>query len=155
MFKDEGRPERVFCNGYEPQRNHLKHEVWLPDFLLPYDEYSVMRRGNDVDQRIRPDAEMEMDDQKYFVELDTGTVHHPKQRKRWKRYDKVADEFLLVVTSSKKRMKNLISSADGVRSIALFTTLKEAIENPFGEIWHDCSGSPPAAVPKPQTKASC
>ena len=155
MFKDEGRPERVFCNGFEPQRNHLKHEVWLTDFLLPYDEYSEMKRGNEVDQKIRPDAEMEMGNEKYFVELDTGTVHHPKQRKRWKRYSTVKDEFLLVVTLSKIRMKNLITNADGVRSIALFTTLAEAIADPYGEIWRDCLGKECAAIPRPEAAAKC
>ena len=155
MFKEEGRPERVFSNRLHPKVDNLKHDVLLTNFLLPYDNFSEIKRGNNADKETQADAVMEMASQKYYVELDTGTVSHPKQRKRWKRYQHVTQDFLLVVTSSTTRMNNLIEQAYGVRSIALFTTLKQAISDPFGSIWKGCLDESTVALVKPSEGTEC
>ncbi len=149
MLHFDGRPLNVYSNGYYPKADNLRHEVLLTNFLFPFFEFSKIKRGKKCDQFIQPDAEMEMDGRKYFVEMDTGSVHHPKQKRRWKRYDKVVHDFLLVVTLSEVRMHNLIKHASAVSSVALFTTLEQAIKNPFGEIWHACDDERRVALPKP------
>jgi hypothetical protein len=144
MLRDEGRPLVVYCNGWRPKEDHMRHEVLLTDFLLRYPQASV-RRGYDVDQPIRADAEMVLNSRRYFVELDTGEMTHRQVRQRWSVYRDVTD-FLLVVTSSESRLEGLRRNAEAVAGIALFTTLTAAMESPLGEIWIDCAGNR-AALP--------
>ncbi len=148
MMKDEGRPRDVYCNGWRPSLHHLRHEVLQTRFLLPYLDHADIVRGYDCNKDLDPDAEMTLEDRLFYVELDTGSVNHTRQKKRWKKYRRVQD-FLLVVTSTQKRKQNLIRYASDVNHIALFTTLSQAIESPYGAIWSDCHGTDPVALPWP------
>jgi hypothetical protein len=139
VVNDSGRPERVFCNAYKPKYDQLRHELLLTDFLLKYPEADVLR-GWAVNRRLRPDAEMTLDDYFYYVELDTGEQSYAQIRRRQARYSGVED-FLLYVTSTEKRRDGLRNHThEAVRSIALFTTLDAALRDPRGEIWIDCQG---------------
>jgi hypothetical protein len=153
MFKEEGRPQDVYCNGWRPKEDNLKHEVMLTEFLLPFMPAAEIVRGPYCDRKILADAELTFGDHKFYIEMDTGTVDHKRQQKRWaKCYSHVGD-YLLVVTSSTTRMKNLIRNAAAVHSIALFTTFAQACEHPFGEIWTDCHDQT-VAIPEPK-EAGC
>ncbi|MBI5760025.1 MAG: hypothetical protein HZA46_16025 [Planctomycetales bacterium] len=133
-----GRPETVYCNLWKPKSDHLRHEVWLTDFLLCYPAAQIVR-GWRVDSRIRPDAEMTLDDQKFYVELDTGEQSYRQVRERQRAYAGVQD-FLLYVTLSPRRMAGLIEQSHAVHNIALFTTLAQVQADPHGKIWVDASG---------------
>lgn len=141
MINHSGRPQDVYCNDWKPKHNNLRHEVLLTDFLLLYPDAAIVR-GYDVDRKIRPDAEMSFDNGKkhHFVELDTGHVRYNKLKERWKAYGNTKD-LLLVVTSTQKRLQNLLKHSQRVAHIAVFTTLAEARKNPHGKIWIDTSGN--------------
>jgi hypothetical protein len=139
VLGDAGRPERVFCNGWRPKYDQLRHELLLTDFLLCYGEADTLR-GWAVDRRLRPDAEMTLDGYFYNVELDTGEQTHAQVRRRQAAYAGT-DNFLLYVTTSTKRLDGLRKNVhDAVKRIALFTTLDQAIANPRGDIWVDSEG---------------
>lgn len=133
-----GRPETVYCNTWKPKSDQFRHEVLLTDFLLCYPEATVVR-GWSVDQQIRPDAELTIDHQKFFVELDTGEQTYRKVRERQQAYRGVQD-FLLYVTLSERRLAGLKQHSETVRGIALFTTLSQVQAEPHGLVWSDCFG---------------
>lgn len=136
---DAGRPENIYCNGWKPKYDQLRHELLLTDFLLLYPEADTLR-GWAVNRRIRPDAELTMGDYFYFVELDTGEQSYAQVRRRQARYAGVED-FLLYVTSSRSRLEGLRRNAhQEVRKIALFTTLVDVQADPHGTVWTDCLG---------------
>jgi hypothetical protein len=139
MLADSGRPENVFCNGWKPKYDQLRHELLLTDFLLGYPEGDTLR-GWAVSRRLRPDAEMTLGEYFYYVELDTCEQSYAQVRRRQARYAGVED-YLLYVTTSQKRLEGLRRHAhEAVKKIALFTTLDEAQRDPHGAIWIDCLG---------------
>ena len=62
------------------------------------------------------------------------------EEQRWPRYTDVHD-FVLVVTTTEQRLRNMMEHAEAVAEIALFTTLDQAKQDPRGEIWVDCFGN--------------
>jgi hypothetical protein len=139
MIADSGRPENVYCNGWKPKYDQLRHELLLTDFLLGYPEVDTLR-GWAVNRRLRPDAEMTLGDYFYYVELDTGEQSYAQVRRRQARYAGVED-YVLYVTTTGKRLDGLRRQAhEAVKRIALFTTLADAQREPHGEIWTDCLG---------------
>jgi hypothetical protein len=139
MMRDSGAPEKIYCNGWKPKCDQLYHEVLLTDFLLGYPAADTLR-GWAVNRRLRPDAEMTLDDYFYYVELDTGEETYAQVRRHQARYAGVED-YVLYVTLTAKRVEGLRRHAhEAVRRIALFTTLADAKRDPRGEIWIDCQG---------------
>ena len=137
----------VYCNGWNPK--NLIHEVMLTSVLLPFDQLAIIKRGNCADQKTQADAVMKMAGHTYYIEMDTGSVHHPQQKRRWKRYRHISNDFLLVVTTSETRLLNLIDHAGAVANIALFTTLDQAVGSPFASIWRGCQDGQTVALPTP------
>ena len=126
---EAGRPENIYCNGWKPKYDQLRHDLLLTDFLLAYPDADTIR-GWAVSRRLRPDAEMTLGDYFYYVELDTGEQSYAQVRRRQTRYAGVED-FLLYVTSTPKRLDGLRRNAhEAVRKIALFTTLADALREP-------------------------
>lgn len=139
MLADAGRPEQIFCNGWRPKYDQLRHELLLTDFLLAYPDADTLR-GWAVNRRLRPDAEMTLDGYFYFVELDTGEQTYAQVRRRQSRYLGTAD-YVLYVTQSDRRLEGLRRHAhDAVKRIALFTTLDAVLREPRGQIWIDAHG---------------
>ena len=139
MMAESGRPENVYCNGWKPKYDQLRHELLLTDFLLSYPESTTLR-GWAVTRRLRPDAEMTLGGYFYYVELDTGEESYAQVRRRQARYAGVGD-YVLYVTLSTRRLDGLRRHAhEAVKPIALFTTLADAQRDPHGPIWIDCLG---------------
>jgi hypothetical protein len=139
MMGETGRPERVYCNGWKPKCDQLRHELLLTDFLLLYPEADTLR-GWAVNRRLRPDAEMTLAGYFYRIELDTGEQTFAQVRRRQARYAGIED-YLLYVTLTEKRLEGLRRHAhEAVKRIAMFTTLAGAQRDPHGEIWIDCLG---------------
>ena len=138
LMETTGRPEIAYCNSWKPKADQLRHEVWVTDFLLCYPDAEIVR-GWRVDRHIRPDAEMQLRGQKFYVELDSGEQSHRQVRDRQLAYASVRD-FLLYVTLSERRLTGLIKHAESVRHIALFTTLERVVADPHGPVWVDCQG---------------
>jgi hypothetical protein len=110
----------------------------LTDFLLCYPQAEIVR-GWQVDHRIRPDAEMTLDGQRFFVEMDTGEQTYRQVEHRQRAYKSVRD-WLLYVTITEARLAGLMRHSMTVRDIAFFTTLDRVLKDPTGEIWIDSSG---------------
>ena len=138
-MKKTGHPETVYCNGWKPKSDHLRHELLLTDFLLCYPEFAVVR-GWLVNQRIRPDAEMRNGETKLNVELDTGKQTYRMVQRRQKEAYADEQDLLLYVTLTERRMAGLIQHSEAVKDIALFTTLERVQADPDGEIWVDWFG---------------
>lgn len=115
----------------------MEHEFHLTTFALCYPECDFIR-GPLTDRKLKPDAEMFLDDCKYFIEYDTGTVHNrAKLIKRFAVYSEVENEILWVSTTKER--------SDKIRSICneedhWFTDLEKVRCDPWGEIWTDYSG---------------
>ena len=123
MLQDAGRPESIFCNGWKPKYDQLRHEVMLTDFLLLYAEASNVR-GWYVDSTIRPDAEMTLGDQCYFVELDSGHMSLSQITRRQRVYRDTQNLVLYVTLLSDRRVEGLRKASKAIANIALFTTLE-------------------------------
>ena len=139
MVEDSGRPEKIYCNGWKPKWDHLRHECLLTDFFLfGYPEADVLR-GWLVNKRIRPDAEMTLEGVFYYVEMDTGQESYAQVRRRQRNYAGVEDPVLYVTLSGDRR-EGLRKRGKAIASIGLFTTLDEVLECPRGDIWVDHDG---------------
>ena len=144
MRCEVGRPLAVY--GWHPvKQENLLHEVELTRAWLAItrNRQHTALRLDSVDQYRKPDMELWMEGDHYYVELDRGTVSHRAQAKRWELYRTVDDRHheLLVITTSEARMDELIKHADAVRHIARFTVLETLLETPKENVWIDCSGA--------------
>ena len=121
-----GRPCDVYSNGWRPKPDNLFHEVMLTSFLLLYPQADV-ERGLRVNSEIRPDAEINMANIKYFVELDTGKQTHAQLRYKWfRRYRDVRDYLLFVTLVEEYRLPRVIQNAKLVHDIALFHDVRSS-----------------------------
>ena len=145
MVGDSGRPQKVYCNGWKPKPDQIRHEVLLTDFLFCYPS-SYITRGWLVNKDLRPDAEMTLGGIRFNVELDTGTESHSQVRRRQQVYVG-STEFVLFVTLSARRLRGLTSKClTAVKDICLFTTLDQVKTDPAGSIWIDSNGGQTSIV---------
>ena len=133
LLSHTGRPTLLYCNGYKPKHELLRHELLLTDFCLyAYPNANVLARGPHVDKKIRPDAEIELNGRRLFVELDTGTESYAQiEKKATVNYKDVSD-IVLFVTLSKQRLQGLLEVAKAMSNITMFTTLQDAVSDPYG-----------------------
>ena len=106
-FKDSGRGQKVFCTQNVAVQN-VKHEVFLTLWLMNQ-QYSGCKRLKDVDQELRPDAELfikEIDDVLY-VEMDMGTENLTQVKERMEVYRH--RHHVMWVCRSEERKMNLQS----------------------------------------------
>src|SRR5688500_446391 len=71
-----GRPEHVWCRGWRPSTSQLLHEVQLTELCLRLDAGKILRGPHATDGRVRPDAEVWINGQLYYLELDRGTMSY-------------------------------------------------------------------------------
>lgn len=134
-----GRPEHVYGRGYWNTTN-LTHEVLLTQVCLKIDADEVRRGHGEVDATLRPDAELHIGGQRFYLELDCGTMgYEDVGRKRFTKYRSV-DDLVLWVCPTEARREGLRCRAEMIRGTALFTTLDQALTNPHGPVWSDCDG---------------
>lgn len=141
MLQDTGPPESVFCTGWKPKYDQLYHEVMLTNFLLHYDDAAEIVRGWYVDRTLRPDAEVTLNKQLYYIELDTGSMTMGQVRRRQRVYRSTEDIILYVTLGTQRRMQNLMNASELIENRALFTTLEQIeTEGPAGKVWLSRSG---------------
>lgn len=139
MVQDTGRQEKVYCNGWKPKSDQLRHEVLLTDFLLLYGDAETVR-GWHVDRTLRPDAEMRLHGLLYYVELDTGHMSLSQIRKRQEAYRGASNLVLYVTLGTQVRLRNLMRTSERIEQIGLFTTFSQAMNDPCGRIWQNRQG---------------
>lgn len=164
-----GRPLNVYANRLRPAVDTLRHEVLLTDVLLQYEEQAdCVRDPKRINKRIRPDAEMWVANRLFYVELDTGTESHRQVAERQSLYeitanllpetdangnlrygdiDSLEDVFVLFVTTSERRLENLIEKSDRLAPLAMFSTVGRVADDPYGCIWHTCDGKQVSLLP--------
>jgi hypothetical protein len=143
--KAAGRPEHVFAR-FRPAGDSLLHEVELSELCLRLDAGTI-RRGPHVEARdLRPDAELWINGRRYNLELDRGSMGYRQIERRFRLYEQTTD-VVLWVCSSPERLEGLRRRAKRIRTVALFTTLAEALSTPHGAIWWDYAGNR-AALPR-------
>lgn len=145
VARKNGRPEHVYCR-WRPKVDQLLHEVELTELCLRLDAGRILRGPHVTDTQLRPDAEVWIDGQLYYLELDRGTMGYQQIEKRFRKYEGCG-HLVLWVCSSDERREGFRHRASGIRNIALFATLADVLPSPHGEVWWDYSGDR-AALPR-------
>lgn len=140
-----GRPEYVYCR-WRPKPDQLLHEVQLTELSLRIDAGAILRGPHVTDKAILPDAEVWINGQVYYLELDRGSMGYAQIAGRFRKYEG-CPHFSLWVCPSEERLEGLRRRAEQLRHTALFTTFSEAITSPHGDIWQDFQGEK-AALPR-------
>jgi hypothetical protein len=141
-----GRPEHVYARG-RWKTDNLLHEVQLSRVCFKIHAEEVRRGTAEVDSYLRPDAELLIAGERYFLEMDCGTMSTPDiVQTRFVKY-RNAPEFVLWVCPSVADMEARQRRAEIIRSTALFTTLDLALRDPHAPIWVDFTGDR-AALPR-------
>lgn len=131
-------PEQVFC-GWRAKPDQLLHEVQLTQLFLRLDAGEIQRGPSISDQTVLPDAELRINGQLFYLELDRGTMGTAQIAQRFLKYES-CPHLSLWVCSSEARTEVLRQRAVRLRSTALFTTYAEALADPHAEIWRDFNG---------------
>jgi hypothetical protein len=139
VCRRSGRPEHVFCR-WTPKADQLLHEVELTELCFRLDAGTILRGPHVTDKYVRPDAEVWINGQLYYLELDRGTMSYAQIARRYLRY-KDSRHLVLWVCSSQERRDGLRRRAVSIRHIALFSTLPECLVSPHNEIWTDHFGN--------------
>ena len=145
VCRKPGRPEHVYCT-WRPQVQQLLHEVELTQLCLHLDAGTIQRGPHVADNRIRPDAEVWIRGQLYYLELDRGTMSLSQLDGRFRKYEECR-HLVLWVCSTAERREALRQRAERLRQSALFASLAEAVASPHEPIWQDYSGQR-AALPR-------
>jgi hypothetical protein len=140
-----GRPEQVYCK-WRPKGDDLLHEVELTELCFRLDAAKIVRGPHVTDLAIRPDAEVWINGQLYYLELDRGTMGYAQMARRFRLYERFP-HFVLWVCPTPERRDGLRLRAEALRSCALFTTFAEAVASPHEPIWLDFAGNW-AALPR-------
>jgi len=133
-----GRPEHVYCRWCS-SATQLVHEIELTELCFRVDAGSIVRGPHVTDARVRPDAELQIDGQTYYLELDRGTMSHAQIAGRFQLYEG-CPHFSLWVCSTSDRMETLRKRAEMIRRTALFTTYAQAMASAHSAIWMDVHG---------------
>lgn len=134
-----GRPEHVYCR-WLPKLGGLVHEVELTELCFRLDAATILRGPHVIDDDIQPDAEVRIKGHLYYLELDRGTMGYAQMARRFERYEGFEDLVLWVCPTAARR-EGLRQRAEPLRSVALFTTLPEALDSPHKPIWIDYAGN--------------
>lgn len=145
VCRKPGRAEHVYCR-YRPKTDSLLHEVELTALCLRLHAAKIIRGPQAVDPLLRPDAEIWINGSHYLIELDRGTMGYKQIERRFKMYEG-SEDLVLWVCSAPQRVEGFRERAERLRSVALFTTLAEALATPHGDIWRDYAGNR-AALPR-------
>jgi hypothetical protein len=127
--KTGGRPKKILSNR-KVESDCLRHEISLTWVLLALGY--PCRRLDDVDQRLLPDAEIEVNGELHFGELDTGSERGRKIEERLSIWGTVSDPILWIVMTEQRRQS---LRAKDRNENSYFGVWKEVVNNPKGEVW--------------------
>jgi hypothetical protein len=137
----DGRPEHLYCCGQWLKADNLLHEAQLTCVCFKTHADEIRRGSDEVDPFIRPDAEFFICGQRYFLELDRGTISYPTiMRTHFARYSMCTDTVLWVCPTV-ARMEGLRRRARTFQADMLFTTFDLAVRNPHAMIWINVEGT--------------
>lgn len=139
LMKDaQGRKVmKVFCNGWNPKDDNLRHEVVGTQIRLLFQDFRFIRGYRVTDCLC--DMLMTDGDHTYEIEIDCGTMKQRQVRWRWKKHKCQRD--ILVITSPKSadaesRLNRLVDWSDELGERAFFTTLDRLkTHGPHARVW--------------------
>jgi hypothetical protein len=150
IWRKAGRPENVYCR-WRPKGDQLLHEVELTEVCLRLSVDRLLRGPAVSDRAVRPDAEIWINGELLYLELDRGTMRLGQIERRFARYDG-CPHVSLWVCPDRQRVENLRGRAETMRCTALFATFADVLTDPQAEIWQDFAGGRvalPACVERP------
>lgn len=127
---------KVYCNGWEPKHDNLRHEVIGTRIRLLYPQFQFLR-GYNLTECL---ADMVMTDMThtYEIEIDCGTMKQKQVRWRWKRHKCAHDKLVITAPKDSKpedRLRRLLSWSDELEN-AYFTTLERLqTAGPHSRVW--------------------
>ena len=134
-----GRPEHVYCR-WTPKIDHLLHEVQLTEMCFRLDAEKILRGPHVLDAFVRPDAEVWINNDVYYLEWDRGTMSYGQiMHHRFRKYEE-CQHLALWVCSTDMRRDGLRARAEKIRHVALFATAAVALTSPHRDIWMDYHG---------------
>jgi hypothetical protein len=145
VSRGPGRPEHVYVR-WRLKVDQLLHEVELTELCLRLDAGKILRGAQVTDDEVRPDAEVWIRGQLFYLEHDRGTMGYAQVERRFRKYEG-CKHLALWVCPTAERAEGLRRRAERIRGVALFTTFAEALASPHGEIWQDYAGEK-AALPR-------
>lgn len=151
VARKTGRPEHVYCR-YRVKPDSILHEVQITELCLRLHAAAILRGPHLEDHEFLPDADVRIKGDRYFLELDRGTMTYPQIASRFRTYER-CPHFSLWVCPTVERREGLRRRAGTLRSTALFTTFAEALADPHATIWWDVHGKT-AALPREETRSS-
>jgi hypothetical protein len=134
-----GRPEHVYC-CWRPEAEDLQHQVRLTELFLRLDAGTINRGPSVSDRTIRPDAELWIKGQPYYLELDRGERKAAALVQRLSAYESCPHPSLWVCLGP-ERAEWFRQQAGQLRAPALFACLYEAQAGPHRPIWKDIAGN--------------
>jgi hypothetical protein len=140
-----GRPEHVYCR-WRPKGDDLLHEVELTEVCLALHAGRVLRGPQVCDADVRPDAEVWINGEPYYLELDRGSMGFAQMQRRFAKY-RGCPHLSLWVCPGEARRDGLRARAEPLRHTALFATLADVLASPHGPVWLDVAGGR-AALPR-------
>ncbi|MFN0018078.1 MAG: hypothetical protein ACKVP0_07460 [Pirellulaceae bacterium] len=114
----------VFCNGWTPKDDNLRHEVVGTRMRLLFPAFNV-ERGYGLP--FQTDLVLKNAGRVFYVEIDCGTMKRPRVHARWREYLKCQNDLLIVaapIRNSEGRMHTLMEWSQSVGRIAHFTTIE-------------------------------
>ena len=127
---EDGRPTYMY-GSWEPRSK--QHDKYVTDFCIAYKD-AEFERGNELEHYC--DCVMKLNGETFYVELDTGEMSLPQVRRRWRAYSE-CQGIVMVVSLSERRLGNVLNASELLDGFSVFTTLTEAINDPYGLIWLD------------------
>lgn len=134
-YRKKGRPLNLYATWKCPVP---EHDFELSQILEAM-AWPTALRGPKVDKELLPDAELFIGNNRYLMEMDTGTMTQKKVRARWKKLARSTD-VVLVITSSQRRRKSLQSWSTLLRDRILIAVHEELKSTPWGPVWLDIEG---------------
>ena len=133
-----GRPENVYCR-WQPDPAYLVREVQLTEIFLRLHAGDVRRGPFVTDHTICPDAEVQINADRYSLELDRGTADVRPIAQRLCTYD-ISSPPSLWLCTTQERAEALRTQADTLPGTKLIATLAEARAGAHRDIWRDRGG---------------
>lgn len=109
-----GREAKVYCNGWSPSTNNLRHEVLTTQEVIPFwkSDWDIRREGS-VDSFLLPDATVIDAGVVIHMEMDCSTEGLGQIREQMEKYKDCTDPVIWFALT-RMRLESLMDNAQGI-----------------------------------------
>jgi hypothetical protein len=141
LLNDRDRkPQKVY--GKKTKIDHLRHSVEISRILAHFEmEGWPWRRGAEVNDRFRADADLKQYGQTFRLEVD---LDHERRRALERRLSvyRNCDDFVLFVCPTERRIREVKEVGEFLGNQLLITSIAKASKDPFAKnTWEDIHGN--------------